>query len=329
MVFPQLVKQWVVGHAFPIVYPVFLRLRFVDTDGSITDERPWQLYKFLSRMEDVGSPSDMKIAKHREDLEEMHGGRSIISRVVLERAISYGVFDEPQRVLFLFCALARVRKSAAEAIPSEKKYMRVVEGDVDDFMGKMMHICDMLDNVAKHVKVGPSSFSSWEEVVAMVMEFDAKEVVFRGTSDGLYAPAFADTTLYLRNRSVQENRSGRPGLRHYSPERRRQLRKAMVGYRNLLYAIGKNVGDVKISTKVRGLYKLPESVIGHVRAIENTLHDFETKNTDTSVQPALEVEGLQPVASRDQYVIQAPPEGAMSSQRLFAGPKEKEGGVHA
>ena len=57
---PNPVKQGVLGPAFSIVYPIHSQLRFVDEQGVVSDNRAWQLFKFLLRIDDVNFPTDIK-----------------------------------------------------------------------------------------------------------------------------------------------------------------------------------------------------------------------------------------------------------------------------
>ena len=49
----------------------------------------------------------------------------------------------------------------------------------------------------------------------------------------------ADTTLYVEERGVEENKYGRLALRYYSPANRLAIRDAMSNFHCLLVAIGK------------------------------------------------------------------------------------------
>ena len=75
---------------------------------------------FLSQMDDVSIPGDIKMAVHKTELDNMHGGKMIMPIVLLERAISYSAFMETHGVLLLLCALAWMRKQALKTVERTK-----------------------------------------------------------------------------------------------------------------------------------------------------------------------------------------------------------------
>ena len=126
----------------------------------------------FSRIEDVDVPAGMMMSSHKASLDRMLRGRAIKYRILLKRGMSYGAFKNLQHVLFFFYALALVRKSAVRAVPGERKYYRVVEGEIDDYMAKTMHLYDLLDKLAKHVKDHSMRSTTLEGVAAMIKVFD-------------------------------------------------------------------------------------------------------------------------------------------------------------
>ena len=65
---PQHVKDWVKKAGFPILYSLYQKLQYMDSTGVSCDQRPWELFKFISQIEDSRVPTDMSQRKNMTNL---------------------------------------------------------------------------------------------------------------------------------------------------------------------------------------------------------------------------------------------------------------------